>query len=136
MLANRLGTSDDFTHISMSLTPNEQYGFSAQTYLTGAGATNSNRKLWLYNQTNGAATINLNYGTTYNSWQTLSTLYTPINASLTFRLYSVTDQNLYLDSLMLVQGGQIYGYGSSGLTGWVWNGAPNASTSFGPAVLL
>lgn len=36
---------------------------------------------------------------------------------------------------MITEGSALYSYGDGSTTGWSWDGAPNASTSFGPAKL-
>ena len=130
----RNGTGDDFAYQSITLQSGHTYSYSVWTYLTGSGSTGNNRNYWLYNQSGGTPTVDMRYGSPYNSWRLLSDSYTPTNASLTSRIYPVPGQTLYVDGLLIVESNNVYAYGSSGLTGWAWNGTENASTSFGPAL--
>ena len=41
----------------------------------------------------------------------------------------------YVDDVMITQGAALYTYGDGSFSGWSWDGALNASTSFGPAKL-
>lgn len=49
------------------------------------------------------------------------------------RTKSVQSTTFYVDDGIVIQGTQVTGYGDGNTPNWVWNGAPNASTSTGPA---
>lgn len=135
MLVTRTGTTDDFVVYNAALVPGKNYTFSSWLYANADGATGSSRHLWLYNQSGGTAIVDFPYSAPYNTWRQVSqTNYSPINATLTIRVYAITGASLYIDAVMITENSEVYAYGDGSLANWSWTGTPNASMSFGPAI--
>lgn len=132
LLLTRTGTGDDFALINLTLDVDTPYRISAWVYLTATGSTGNNRRFWIYNQSGGAATVDVAYPAP-GSWQRISQVFTPTTNSLvTLRIYAVTGASLYIDSVMVTKESNTYTYADGNSANWVWAGAQNNSTSTGP----
>lgn len=82
--------------------------------------------------------VTMNGSSAIGSWQRISRTYTTTAAQTTLRTWTTVGSasTFYADAILIAalpSGSAEYNDGNS--ADWVWNGATNASTSFGPAVI-
>jgi prepilin-type N-terminal cleavage/methylation domain-containing protein len=132
LVNNRVTSTDDFASMNTVVEVGVPYTVSAWFYLGSGGTTTSaNRHMWLYNQSGGAAAVDIDYPSP-GSWQRVSGTITPTNPNLTIRIHSITGAAFFIDSLMITKGTTLYDYADGTTQKWAWTGTAHASTSKGP----
>lgn len=131
------------TSFPLGLQPGHTYTLRARVRMPVAytGGYNRGPGILYWYSTDGA-TFTENFGPKVGpaagTYLTQYTFSIPSNATgiyLGFGAASSTaNQIIYYDSIMLSEGNSTYNYADGGTTGWAWNGAPNSSTSTGPAL--
>lgn len=127
--------------------PGKTYTFSA--YIRASFVTGHKPLIEWYDAANvkiGSTVFGAEVSIPANTWQRLTmTQVAPANTASARYVWgpypssgtptSVAGQILDFDSVMVVEGSVISAYADPTVnTSWVWNGAPNASTSTGPAL--
>lgn len=105
------------------------YYVSADIYLTGNGASYGNRDgMWSV-----GPWVMVSYNRSLvNQWQRIQATGTTTGATnLQLRFYPPAGASIYVDNVMIANAASGYADGST--SGWMWNGAANASTSTGSA---
>ena len=107
--------------------------------LTGAFTTNGSRQItaWYTNAAGGHTSTKSNQAANVAGQSLVSVTYSiPSDATGAWlRFYhggSTGSGSLWFDNIMITEGSTVYAYADGGISGWVWNGTPNASTSTGP----
>lgn len=122
-----------------TIQPNAQYTSSLYSKRTNGGSpANLAIEWWTSSNTYiGASTVAIS-PVTGNWIRTNSTITSPSNAAYAYvNLYYptiTTSDNLYIDGVMLTHGSTLYNYADGTSPNWIWNGAPNNSTSTGPSL--